>query len=85
MRLCILREPGVNFSFANIRCAIDVLRNRMPGALAMMRATDVSVLVHHSDKAGSKVQVTFWFDNGAAASAAYPACERLYEFNRLDQ
>lgn len=73
----------MNLSFANIRTAIDVLRNRLPGSLAMLKATDASVLVEHA-KSGSKVQVTYWFQDGAAASTAYRACERLYEFNRLE-
>lgn len=73
----------MRLTFANLRCAIDVLRGRMPGALAMMRARDISISVHHKDSQGLHYcRVEFDFENGADASMAYRAVERLYEMNR---
>lgn len=74
----------MKLAFANIRCAIDVLRDRMPGALAMMKAKEIGISVHHNDASGSHwCNVQFWFDNAADASAAYRAVERLYEMERV--
>ncbi len=68
--------------FAQIRSAIDIMRGRMPGALAMLKAKDVSVAIRHGAD-GSRVEVTYWFDKDmASAGNAYRACERLYEFDR---
>lgn len=74
---------GIKFAFANVRCAIDILRNRMPGALAMLKATDVGISVHHNDAKGIHYcRVEFEFPNAGSASSAYRAVERLYEMNR---
>jgi len=71
---------------ANIRTAIDVLRNRMPGARAMLKAEDIAISVHHHDASGSHwCRVEFFFRDGRDASAAYRAVERLYEMNRPQQ
>jgi hypothetical protein len=73
----------MNFGFSNIRCAIDVLRNRLPGALAMLKATDIGISVHHVDaKNIHYCRVEFEFPDGASASQAYRAVERLYEMTR---
>jgi hypothetical protein len=73
----------MKFHFSNIRCAIDVLRNRMPGALAMLKATDIGISVHHVDaKNIHYCRVEFEFPDSASASAAYRAVERLYEMTR---
>ena len=73
----------MNLSFANIKCAIDVLRNRMPGALAMLKAVGIGISVHHIDSKGIHYcRVEFEFSDAASASAAYRAVERLYEMNR---
>ncbi len=74
----------MKLSFANIRCAVDVLCGRMPGALAMLKASDVAISVHHIDERNSHwCRVDFFFANGADASSAYRAVERLYEMDRV--
>lgn len=76
----------MKFAFANIRCAIDILRNRMPGALAMLKAEDIGISVHHVDaKNIHYCRVEFGFPDAASASQAYRAVERLYEMDRLSQ
>lgn len=71
---------------ANIRTALDVLRNRMPGALAMLRAEDIGISVHHRDASGAHwCRIDFSFTSAADASRAYRAVERIYEMNRPQQ
>jgi len=73
----------MNLSFANIRCAIDVLRGRLPGALAMLKAEDIAISVHHNEARREHwCNVQFFFPNGGDASQAYRAVERLYEMDR---
>ena len=68
----------MKFDFSNLRCAIDILKNRMPGALAMLKATDIGISVHHVDaKNIHYCRVEFEFPDAASASAAYRAVERL--------
>ena len=66
-----------------IRCAIDIMRGRLPGALAMLKADDISISVHSGEKRGNRCQVIFWFDDAGACGNAYRAVERIYEMNRL--
>ncbi len=71
---------------ANIRCAIDVLRGRLPGALAMLKAEDIAISVYHNDTRNEHwCNVQFFFAEGKDASRAYRAVERLYEMNRPQQ
>jgi len=58
--------------------AIDVLRNRLPGARAMLKARDVAVSVHHPS---NSVVVRFFFDSHADAATAYRTCEKLYDLD----
>jgi hypothetical protein len=76
-----------NLSFlANFRTAIDILKNRMPGALAMLKAKDIAISTHSNDKGEQWNTITFYFDHDAEAKGnAYRACERLYEFNRSQE
>lgn len=68
---------------ANIRTAIDILRGRLPGALAMLKATDIAISTHSNSRGEQWNTVTFFFDRDAKAKGdAYRACERIYEFNR---
>ena len=57
----------------------------MPGALAMFKASEIAISVHHNDTRGTHVcQVVFFFDRDAAACGnAYRAIERIYEMNRV--
>lgn len=69
---------------ARIRTAIDILRGRLPGALAMFKAHDISISVHSGDATGNRCQVIFWFDDDSRSCGnAYRAIERLYEMNRV--
>ena len=69
-------------TFSGIRTAIDVLRNRLPGALAMLKAKDIAISVHGNSR-NHWCTVTFWFDDdGKSCGDAYRAIERLYEMNR---
>ncbi len=70
---------------ARIRTAIDILRNRMPGALAMFKAEDIAISVHHNGARDThSCQVVFFFDHDAQACGnAYRAIERIYEMNRV--
>ncbi len=71
---------------ANIRCAIDIMRGRLPGALAMLKAEDIAISVHHNDVRNEHwCNVQFFFADGKDASRAYRAVERLYEMNRPQQ
>jgi len=68
---------------ANARSAIDILRWRLPGALAMLKATDIAISTHSNSKGEQWNTVTFYFGQDAKAKGdAYRACERIYEFNR---
>lgn len=68
---------------ANIRTAIDILRHRLPGALAMLKATDIAISTHSNERGEQWNTITFFFDRDARARGeAYRACERIYEFNR---
>ena len=71
-------------TFSSIRSAIDLLRNRLPGALAMMKASDVAVSLEHRANSNSVV-VSYFFNNRADCGNAYRACERLYEFDRIQR
>lgn len=69
---------------ARIRTAIDIMRGRLPGALAMFKASDISISVHSGGKHGNRCQIVFWFDgDGPACGNAYRAIERIYEMNRV--
>lgn len=69
-------------TFAGLRTAIDILRNRLPGALAMLKAKDIAISVH-SNNHDHWCTVTFWFDGDETSCGdAYRAIERLYEMNR---
>jgi len=67
-------------TFAKIRCAIDILRGRIPGALAMLKANDIAISIHHKGNSHC-CQVWFWFDDPADCGNAYHAIERLYGLN----
>jgi hypothetical protein len=67
---------------ARIRTAIDILCGRLPGALAMLKASDISISVHSGGKEGNRCQVVFWFDEARDCGNAYRAIERIYEMNR---
>lgn len=62
-----------------IRLATDVLRNRMPGALAMLKAEDISISSHH--KGGeSSCRIDFHFGTDfRACHDAYRAYARIYD------
>lgn len=76
----------MRFKFANIRCAIDVLRGRLPGALAMLKAEDIAISVHHHDGRNNHwCRVEFFFRNPTEAGNAYRAVERLYKMSRPQQ
>jgi hypothetical protein len=68
---------------ARIRTAIDILRNRLPGALAMFKAGDISISVHSGESRGNRCQVIFWFDDSQSCGNAYRAIERIYQMNRV--
>lgn len=69
-------------SVATIRSFRDIICNRLPAALAMLKAQDVSIAVL-TGKDGHRLQVTYWFDGDqAAASRAYNRCEFIYEMDR---
>lgn len=67
--------------FTRIRCAIDILRGRLPGALAMFKARDIAISVHSGRD--NACQVIFFFDDQRDCGNAYRAIERLYEMNRV--
>ncbi|MFA5897663.1 MAG: hypothetical protein WC829_00990 [Hyphomicrobium sp.] len=69
-------------TFSKIRMAIDVLRGRMPGALAMLKAEDSSISIHSRGN-DHWCNITFWFGrDGYSCGNAYRAMERLYEIDR---
>ena len=72
----------MRFDFCRIRMAIDVLRGRMPGALAMLKAEDTSISIHSRGN-DHWCNITFWFGRDRAACGdAYRSMERLYEIDR---
>lgn len=70
--------------FSVLRSMIDILKNRMPGALAMGKARVAGISIHHSDARNDNwLTVTFEFGcDRAACGNAYRAIERLYEMDR---
>jgi hypothetical protein len=70
--------------FDVLRSMIDILKNRMPGALAMGKANVVGISIHHSEARNDNwLTVSFGFDGDRAACGnAYRAIERLYEMDR---
>ena len=70
---------------ARIRTAWDILRGRLPGALAMLKAEEIAISVHHNDTQNTHAcQVIFFFNHDEAACGnAYRAIERIYEMNRV--
>jgi len=72
--------------FAQIRTARDILCNRLPAALAMLKAQDVSIAIGQRQEPTRTlhwVQVTFHFDGDAkSCGEAYRRCEYLYEMER---
>ncbi len=73
--------------FAQVRSARDILCNRVPAALAMLKARDVSIAIRHrtadNGKQDNYLEVTYYFDeNAKACSAAYRRVEYLYEMTR---
>lgn len=75
---------------AKLRCAIDVLKNRMPGALAMTRAESISISTHARHLSNGAAQhsctITFHFGSDSTSkSKAYRAIERIYEMDRVQE
>lgn len=70
--------------FSVARSVIDILKNRMPGALAMGKAHVVGISIHHSSARNDNwLTVSFGFDGDRnACGNAYRAIERLYEMDR---
>ena len=69
-------------TFSGFRTALDVLKNRLPGALAMTRATETAISVHQRD-GRHWCTVSFYFDRDTQSCGnAYRAIERLYEMDR---
>ncbi len=72
--------------FAQIRTARDILCNRLPAALAMLKAKDVSIAVGHRQEATRNqhwLTVTYLFDDDPVACRnAYHRVEYLYEMDR---
>lgn len=69
-------------AFSGIRTAIDILKNRLPGALAMLRAKDIAISVHHREN-NHWCTVSFFFGNDTKSCGdAYRRIERLYEMER---
>jgi len=67
---------------STIRCAVDILKGRLPGALAMLKARDASIAIRHTDDSAS-CEITFYFDRDTkSAGNAYRAIERIYEMTR---
>lgn len=72
-------------TFCKIRMAIDVLRGRMPGALAMLKAEATSISVH-SKGSDHWCAISFEFGHdGRACGDAYRAMEHLYEIDRVQR
>lgn len=71
---------------ANLQTAKDILMNRLPGALAMLKAQDIAISTHSNDRGEHWNTITFFFDGDAKAKGdAYRAIERLYEMNRSQE
>lgn len=69
-------------TFSGIRTAIDILKNRLPGALAMLRAKEIAISVHQR-QGKHWCTVSFYFDGDTSSCGnAYRAIERLYEMDR---
>lgn len=69
-------------TFSGIKTAIDILCNRLPGALAMLKAKDISISVH-SRGDDHWCTVNFYFDGDVQSCGnAFRAIDRLYEMNR---
>ena len=69
-------------TFSALRTAMDILKNRMPGALAMRKASEIGISVH-SRNGNHWCTVSFYFGpDGSACGNAYRAIERLYEMDR---
>lgn len=69
-------------AFSGLRTAIDILKNRMPGALAMLKAKEIGISVHSRD-GNHWCTVSFYFGDDAQSSGnAYRVIERLYEMDR---
>lgn len=72
----------MKLDFCRIRMAIDILRGRLPGALAMLKSEETSISIH-SRGSDHWCNVTFWFGrDGGACGNAYRSMERLYEIDR---
>lgn len=69
-------------TFCKLRMAIDVLRGRFPGALAMLKAEDTSISVHHKGQENWCTLHFYFGDDAKACGDAYRAMERLYEIDR---
>lgn len=69
-------------SFSAIRAAIDILKNRMPGALAMFRATEIGISVHSRNEQHWCTVSFFFGRDRISCGNAYRAIERLYEMDR---
>lgn len=75
-------EIKMALNFCKIRMAIDVLRGRLPGALAMLKAQETSISIHSRGKE-NWCNVTFYFGPaGGTCGDAYRSMERLYEIDR---
>lgn len=70
--------------FDVLRSCIDILKNRMPGALAMGKARVVGISIHHSEARNDNwLTISFGFGRDRASCGnAYRAIERLYEMDR---
>jgi hypothetical protein len=69
-------------TFSGFRTAIDILKNRMPGALAMLKAHETGISIHSRDDR-YWCTVSFYFDRDQqSCSSAYRSIERLYEMDR---
>ena len=69
--------------WAFLNFALDMFHNRLPGSLAMMRATEHAISVHHNESLNLHYcRVEFLFPDGKSASQAYRAMERIY---RVDE
>lgn len=67
-----------------MRAAIDIMRGRLPGALAMLKARDASISIRHPADGTASCEIAFYFDHDTkAASRAYNAIERIYEMERI--
>lgn len=73
-------------TFSLFRTIVDVFRNRLPGALVMSKATDVSIAIRSKESTRDfSCTVTFHFPDQAKAGNAYRAIERLYQMERVNR